>query len=631
MTSLSVVQSERPRNVSAFQAAAILYGDWGTSKAYVVGLAFALASYSSFWLILGVSILNILVGLNYIIICKYYPHGGGVYASVRHRSEVFALLGAFLIICDYMVTASLSALSGFSYLAVQQPELWACGIIAIIGLINYFGPRHSGNLALFITLIAVSVVILLGILSLFHIREAVASLQPLQKGVTGSWVDFVGVIVALSGIEAIANMTGVMELDKGSNRLRPSVVNTSTPAIIAVMLEVSIFTALFSLAVNALPGLVVIGDQVSAPGYENVRDSMLRYMGEVFCSQLFSSTGCQIFGSIIGLVFGVILLSAVNTAIVALSSLLFIMAKGKQLPRIFGRTNRYGVPTLSLLFSTVAPIVVLLFASDMTTLAGLYAVGFVGAIATNLGSTSTDKTIKLRNYERIFMFVTFLIMLVIEITIFIDKSHARTFVVSVIAVGLILRALALERLQKKPKKERVELVADLRKRVLELSSATEKEGEKKVVVATPISTPETFSTIHLHTAPILCAVTGNDKSLEFALRERRINKQQLYILFVREQKVLVEHNLKQEWLEDEQACEVFDYALKFQSEPNFNFLYDVSDFPALNIVRHAKELQVSTVVMCIKRKNRLLEMIRGDLAVEVLKLLPPEIDLVIVS
>ena len=42
---------KRPRNVDWKRAAAILYGDWGTSKAYVIGLAFAVAGYSSFWLI----------------------------------------------------------------------------------------------------------------------------------------------------------------------------------------------------------------------------------------------------------------------------------------------------------------------------------------------------------------------------------------------------------------------------------------------------------------------------------------------------------------------------------------------------------------------------------------------------
>ncbi len=37
------IETQRPRNVDAKGAAAILYGDWGTSKAYVIGLAFAFA------------------------------------------------------------------------------------------------------------------------------------------------------------------------------------------------------------------------------------------------------------------------------------------------------------------------------------------------------------------------------------------------------------------------------------------------------------------------------------------------------------------------------------------------------------------------------------------------------------
>ena len=54
----------RPRNVDWKRAAAILYGDWGTSKAYVVGLAFAVAGYSSPGLIGAMCLLTALVGFN---------------------------------------------------------------------------------------------------------------------------------------------------------------------------------------------------------------------------------------------------------------------------------------------------------------------------------------------------------------------------------------------------------------------------------------------------------------------------------------------------------------------------------------------------------------------------------------
>src|SRR5882762_6962388 len=160
---------KRPRNVDWKRAAAILYGDWGTSKAYVIGLAFAVAGYSSFWLIAAMCALTALVGLNYLIICRHYPEGGGVYASVRHRSEVISIVGAFLLIADYIVTAAISALSAFQYLGWTHPELFAAGAILVIGALNYFGPKHTGGMAVLVSVPTVIVVIILGIFTVPHI------------------------------------------------------------------------------------------------------------------------------------------------------------------------------------------------------------------------------------------------------------------------------------------------------------------------------------------------------------------------------------------------------------------------------------------------------------------------------
>src|SRR6202167_1503797 len=153
--------TRRPRNVDAPRAAAILYGDWGTSKAYVIGLAFAIAGYSSFWLILAMCVLTALVGVNYMTICRHYPDGGGVYASVRHRSEIISIVGAFLLIADYIVTAALSALSAFDYLKFPHPEIWAALAIAFIGGLNFFGPKHSAGLAFLVSVPTAIVVVLL--------------------------------------------------------------------------------------------------------------------------------------------------------------------------------------------------------------------------------------------------------------------------------------------------------------------------------------------------------------------------------------------------------------------------------------------------------------------------------------
>src|SRR5438034_2378506 len=188
------VSTNRPRNVDAPRAAAILYGDWGTSKAYVIGLAFAVAGYSSFWLIAPMCVLTALVGINYIIICKHYPDGGGVYASVRHRSEVISIVGAFLLVADYLVTAASSGLSAFYYLGVPHPERFAALAILIIGALNFFGPRHTGGLAFLIALPAVLAVVLLGAFSLPHLGMAFHNLKPLSGNLGENWKGFVGIV-----------------------------------------------------------------------------------------------------------------------------------------------------------------------------------------------------------------------------------------------------------------------------------------------------------------------------------------------------------------------------------------------------------------------------------------------------
>src|SRR5258707_8854108 len=302
---------KRPRNVNTPRAAAILYGDWGTSKAYVIGLAFAVAGYASFWLIALMCVLTALVGINYMINCRLYPDGGGVYASVRHRSEVISIVGAFLLIADYLVTAAISALSAFQYLGVPHPEKFAAIAILIIGLLNLMGPKQTGGLAFLISIPTVIVVITLGLFALPHMSEAFGHLQPLRGGFGQNWFAFVGIVLALAGVEAIANATGVMKLDPGATDQNPRVTKTSTPAILIVMIEVCIFTALLGLAMHALNGLQIVNGDVNAPGAEGVRDYMLRYLGQIFVGASLGPAFGHAFGFIVSIVFALLLLSAV--------------------------------------------------------------------------------------------------------------------------------------------------------------------------------------------------------------------------------------------------------------------------------------------------------------------------------
>src|SRR5687768_2914739 len=121
---LALLASERPRNVGWLQAAGLLFGDWGTSRLYVLGIALFFAGRTSFYLILAMSVLVLAVGWAYTQICRIYPDGGGVYTAAKRRSRILAVVGALLLFADYTVTASLSALEAFHYfgLPLQKHE-----------------------------------------------------------------------------------------------------------------------------------------------------------------------------------------------------------------------------------------------------------------------------------------------------------------------------------------------------------------------------------------------------------------------------------------------------------------------------------------------------------------------------
>lgn len=598
---------KRPRNVNTPRAAAILYGDWGTSKAYVIGLAFAVGGYASFWLIALMCALTALVGLNYMVICRLYPDGGGVYASVRHRSEVISIVGAFLLIADYLVTAAISALSAFQYLGVPHPEKFAAAAILIIGLLNLLGPKHTGGLAFLISVPTAIVVVVLGLFSLPHLHEAIGHLQPLQGGFWHNWAGFVGIVLALSGVEAIANATGVMKLDPGSDDAHPSVRKTSTPAILWVMIEVCIFTALLGLAMHALGGLTIVGGDVNAPGAEGVRDYMLRYMGQVFVGGALGTTVGHAFGVAVSIVFALLLLSAVNTAIVDLITIQFLMARDRELPRLFQRLNKWGVPSYGMALATIVPMLLVLLVKDMAGLADLYAVGVVGAIATNLGATATDRRLSIKKWERSLMFGTFAVMAAIELSLLIDKPNARYFAVTILAAGLILRGLVQERRMKK---------------------------ELKPALAPPtaplqVAQSDSASTAMNAGEAILCAVRGTGRTLDFALREARETGRRLYLLFVREQRFMTEQDTKRKWQEDSEASEIFEAAKKQAGHHQPLFCYAVSESAAETIADIAATLGASRLILGAPRRNALVNILRGNLVREVSNLLPDEIDLLV--
>src|SRR4029079_10819737 len=99
------------------------------------------------------------------------------------------------------------------------------GAIIVLVAVNWFGPKHSGSLSMIMAVpTVITVVVIIG-LTAPHLKTEHLQMPP---AFGPAWVAFTGVILALSGVEAIANMTGVMPLDVDSPPEKPRVRHTAS-------------------------------------------------------------------------------------------------------------------------------------------------------------------------------------------------------------------------------------------------------------------------------------------------------------------------------------------------------------------------------------------------------------------
>jgi amino acid transporter len=567
------LSTSRPRVLGWLRSAAFLDGDWGTSIAYVLGIAFFLAGYNSGWHLLMMLILTTMVALNYVTICRLYPSGGGVYSSVRHRSRNMAVIGALLLSADYVVTASLSVLEACHYFAFENPQAWAIGVILGIGMLNWFGPRHAGSLATVISL-ATLVSLLILMAASFPSASQHISLAPPSGSFLDNWRIFVGIILSISGIEAISNMTGVMkDPEKNSRR-----------AILAVLSKIVLATIILGFAMLAIPEM----DRSSH------KEEMIRYLGEFYIGDWF--------GQIIGIVLGFLLVSAGNTAINALTSIQFLMAFDGDLPKPLQKLNKYGVPIVPLMIATAVPAAVLMVVHDVITLSHLYAIGVVGAILINIGSTGTDKSLNISLPTRIFMMFSALILFFVEATIAIEKTEALIFASGILVVGLTARAVAKQ--QFKPKE------------IIEAAPPPRPVMPKPKADAIPF------------TSKMLVAVRDRgERLLRQVCEEAKLRKSFLFILHINQvsvvgllpEKLTSESYAHQEWIE--KICS--EYGIPFRVVSIFS-----SDI-GYTIAEQAATMGVDRVVLGATQRSLVERALRGDVIQTVSQLLPEEIQLTI--
>ncbi len=433
-----LVTTKRPRNLAWYHAGALLFGDWGTSRLYVLGLAFFYTAHASVFYLALMSALMTLVAWAYTIICRCFPEGGGVYTAARQINPLLSVIGATLLVCDFIVTASLSTLEAFHYFGCPEgPGGWliigaSVGTLGLIAIVNWLGARSAGRVALVIAGAAVIVSLIIAVACIPLLGEGVRtiSMGPSQP-VLDRWKSFVLIVLALSGVESIANMTGI---------LKEPVPRTAKKAIWPVLIEIAVLNLVFGIALNGLPQMAAatVPDALTfppgtaPPHVVEYRDTAMEVLA------VHATTPW--FGKIAAIVFGLLLLSASNTAVAASISVLYAMARDRELPHRLTRLNYSGVPVIPLVLAAVVPAIVLVIERDVQHLADLYAVGVVGAITINLLSCAFNRSLLITAWERRGLMAVGFVLMAVEVTIVLTKPHALAFAGSVIAIVLATRA-----------------------------------------------------------------------------------------------------------------------------------------------------------------------------------------------
>ncbi len=644
---MSELVSNRPRELHWYHAGPMLFGDLGTSRLYVLGLAFFFSRHASFVHIFCVNIILMLVGACYLIICRKYPDGGGVYSSAKHSSKVLAVIGGLMLCADYTVTASMSCLDAFRYLGIGG-ELWGvridliCTLLAIglIGGINWFGPRGMGRIALVIALATVILTAITAIFSLpylHHMRIDFPVSDRYSLAAWGdAWVAFTEVVLALSGIEAIANMTGVMVL---------SVRQTSRLAILPVLFEVVVFNFILTAAMNALPDAKLIDIRGHYLGTDDMMNILtLNYVGPTF----------SLIGSV---VFGALLLSAVNTAIIDLVAIQYMMGRDGEAPSILCKLNKHGVPGYALGVAMLIPSILLMVFSNLADLAGLYSVGVVSAITINLFCVGFTKRFELLGWEKALLRGVGFVMACILITLLWNKPQARVFSMAVLNMGLCARLFTLlgrsDLLPTKRKQGQLLsglgflgigfftiyapvgvgalgffISAGMAVLLMLLGQIVSAKIPEKVLMVPLVDLEGDYSP----KATYLLSVSKPSSLIRTVVEEARARNFGVAIIYVRElafplMAVAGNYNLE----EDEEAREIFAQAQEAAHRFGvpLKFIYRAGGSISQQIINDAIELKVKCVFLQIANRSTIAQIIKGNVVANIVEQMPKEIEVVI--
>ncbi len=268
--------------------------------------------------------------------------------------------------------------------------------------------------------------------------------------------------------------------------------------------------------------------------------------------------------------------------------------------------------SVPLIAAVALPIVVLAVTKDFEALAGLYAIGVVGAIAVNLGSCTFNKRLGLPWYQRLIMGLTFVILAAVEVTIAKTKPEALFFAMCVLGAGYALRAYSHKA-----------------------------SGLKTMTVTRQVAdmvSPDLAATMEPRLSEgqkIMVAARGVTPALAFALEEAQLRKATLCVLYVKEIAVYFTGGPtnvgRAKWQDDPDANAIMSLTMRLGAERDIAVqpVYAVSEDAAATILDLSATLGVDYLIIGASQRTAMAKLLGGSVVTSVAQQLPDSIRLVI--
>ena len=303
---------------------------------------------------------------------------------------------------------------------------------------------------------------------------------------------------------------------------------------------------------------------------------------------------------------GVLLLSAGNTAITDMISVQYLMARDGELPHFMVRLNRFGVPWIAAIVSASVPILVLLIIHDLDSLAALYAIGVIGAVAINVSLCSIHPRLR-KPWRKICMMTLGFVLLLIWVTLAFVKHEALIFVSIVMIVGLTARQFSRYWGRRKGPKPSL-----LRQAIMEQLPAEAMLKTK-----------------------ILLGTYGSDALARAALHNAKDSDATLVVCFIRQVNLSFKYGSEQQLTieTDLAALRAFSRFLDLGHNMGVPVLpvYDTGPDAAELLAENAAIYGCERVLIGTSRQGALYHLIKGRFQAQLEALLPPEIPVQIIT